>query len=49
MSDWIGLTRVSAAALSGAVINFTGRYAPFLRFGSITTAIAAGLLYTIGQ
>jgi hypothetical protein len=37
-----------AAAMSGVVINFTGRYVHFLRFGPAITAIGSGLLYTIG-
>jgi len=38
---------VIVAALSGAVINFTGRYWPFLFFSPLITCIGGGLLYTL--
>lgn len=42
------LTIILGAAGSGAVVNATGRYIWFLRFGPLLTTIGAGLLYTIG-
>ncbi|CCA66622.1 probable DHA14-like major facilitator; ABC transporter [Serendipita indica DSM 11827] len=41
------LTIILAAAISGAIINFTGRYIYFLRYATLVSAIGAGLLYTL--
>jgi hypothetical protein len=38
---------VLSVSLSGAVINWTGRYWPFLFIGPLISAVGAGLLYTI--
>lgn len=43
------LNVLQGSAISGAVINFTGHYVHFLRFGPAITAIGGGLLYTIGE
>lgn len=43
------LTIILSAAGSGAIINFTGRYIHFLRWGPLTSAVGAGLFYTIGM
>jgi hypothetical protein len=41
------LACILSAALSGTVINWTGRYWPFLFFGPLISAVGAGFLYTL--
>ncbi|KAG8860948.1 hypothetical protein FRB91_000144 [Serendipita sp. 411] len=41
------LTIILSAAISGAIINFTGRYIYFLRYATLISAVGAGLLFTL--
>jgi len=41
------LACVLSVTLSGTLINWTGRYWPFLFFGPLISAVGAGLLYTL--
>ncbi|KAG8832129.1 hypothetical protein FRC17_001962 [Serendipita sp. 399] len=41
------LTIILSAALSGGIINFTGRYIYFLRYATLISAVGAGLLFTL--